>query len=449
MPTLLTFPNELLDRIAFFLEPQSISQMQLTCNSLYHCLGPCMLRHAVAPKDDMHALHWAAGKGYQPLVERLLQLFPVDLPSATGCTALQISAGAPNNQAVLTHLLLHGADVNHLDDKGCTALHYVFTEPSITDERAEATVRLLLAHGADANNPGQSLEKTPLWYCIDCKFLSTGRVLLDAGADPNWDDLSDNSLLDLLIYYADLDWLKLLLEYRIDINKKNSYQLDALLFAVQSESLEVVKFFVESGANLRTVDKDGNTPLMLAIREEYRENAEYLVTLDGVDGTWANNDGQTAANMVAGMGWDLVLSKLLDSGYPVDHVDQQGYTALHIAVLHDQDIIIQTLLDAGANMEIVDRSGCTPLLLAIRGSCLGIVEILVAEGADPAGCGDGRLPPLSVACELGLKGIVTVLLARGVDINYRDEEGMTPMMLAEIQGYDWVVEILAANGGIF
>lgn len=411
-----------------------------------------MLRHAIAPKDGIHALHWAARGGHLPLVQCLVNLFPVDLPGENGGTALQAAARSHKNPLVEEYLLLNGADVNRADDRGHTAIHYAFAGTVTTaghKEHAEDTVRLLIAHGADVNVVAQTAPYFPLQAALYTRFLGVARLLLDAGADPEWIDDNGDPLVVVVARVGDTEELELLLDYGANIDGSNSHESNPLLIATQYGCLGTVKMLVERGAKLNCVDNDGDTPLVLAIAYRHEDIAAYLVGLEGIDIMKANHEQDVPVNLAALVGYDAVLSKLLERGGPVDYVDRQGRTALHTAILNGWVGIVQMLLNNGANLEMVDSIGNSPLLSAIQNRDLSITGMLLVHGADPTTCATGGSPPLTLACRLGSEEIVSLLLEQGVDVNREDREGKRPMAWAQIGGYSTVVEILAAHGGVF
>lgn len=447
MPTLSTIPNELLDRIAFYLGPLATSYLLLTCRLLASSLSPAMHRYAIAPKDGMHALHWAAEKGHLPLLQRLLSHVPVDLLDSSGRTALQATSCVCNNPLVLEHLLLQGADVNHTDHRGFTALHYACEEQIGMPATAEATVCILITHGANVNIQGHNPISVPLAEALDKGCPSVGHLLLAAGANPNWVREDGNPLLFTPVQFNDVEWLHLLLDYGADIDNCNNHHSNAFLTAVHHADLSTVELLVERGADIRCVDDDGDTPLLLAILYRQWNTAKYLIGLEGIDIISGNHNGDTPANLTVWYGHS-VLRMLLENGYPVDYVDPRGSTALHVAVMSGQDAVVRTLLEKGADTEILDDEGDTPLLLAIQLRESTIAQTLIERGADPTSCEPGLLPPLMVASMVGLEKIVRLFLEKGVDVNYRDQDGMTSIALAEINGHHRVVKILAAHGGV-
>ncbi|KAL0638669.1 hypothetical protein Q9L58_002247 [Maublancomyces gigas] len=383
MSDLLNTPNELLDEIVSYLGPLETSRLLITCRSLSCRLAPAMYHHAIAPKGCQHALHWAAERGHLPLLKLLLGLFPIDLPGRTGGTPLHAAARAQNSRPVLEHLLGQGADVNHTDHHGLTALHYACEPRSATAETVETAVRILIAHGADVNIEGHSPPWVPLFMAIYSHFTNVARVLLEAGANPNWGDP--------LIFTAARDGyteaMELLLSFGVDINISNDHRSNPLLLASQYGYLDIVKLLVEKGANLLCADNDRDTPLVLAIEYKQLDIAEYLLGIEGVDIASSNRSGYTPLHLAALGNHDVVLQMLLDKGCPIDAVDRLGRTALHIAVGFGQVETVKALSEKGANMEIVNIAGETALAIAVLNMHSSIVEMLIGYGADlETGC---------------------------------------------------------------
>lgn len=108
MPNLLTIPNEILDEIVSNLDALATSYLLLSCRSLATLVKPAMLLHAVAPKCNEPALHWASRKAHLPLIQFLLIRFPVDLEKDDRSTPLQAASWSCSNNLAVEYLLLHG-----------------------------------------------------------------------------------------------------------------------------------------------------------------------------------------------------------------------------------------------------------------------------------------------------------------------------------------------------
>lgn len=444
MPNLTTIPNEILDEIAFYLDPQATSHLQLISRSLYCNLAPAMHRHAIASKDGMPALHWAAENGHFPLVQHLLPLFPVDHANTSGYAAFQATSQASNNPPTPTDPLLDGAGIDHPDDRGLTALHYACANPMSAN--AEDIIRLLISHGANVNIECLNRSAVPLSIAIEAGFKDIICVLFEAGANVHWVSIDGKPLVHYPVWIRDMESFELLLGYGADMESCDRFRRTSLLLAVRYGGLAIVKMLVGRGADVRRVDSEGDNPLTMALRGHHTDIAEYLVRLEGMDIT-SDNLGYTPFNMAAAAGLDPLLKILHELGAPIDYANELGVTALHMAIFNGQVTTMKLLLEWGANIENVTNSGDTPLLAAIEYQDLEMVEILIAEGADITTCGLGSVPPLSIACLSGNEEIVGLLLAKGADVNPVDEEGQTAMDWAVVYGYHGVIAILAAHIG--
>lgn len=61
-----------------------------------------------------------------------------------------------------------------------------------------------------------------------------------------------------------IEVVKLLLNYPLDINAKGIDECTPLYYAVGKNDVNVVKILINKGADTNIADKDGNTPLMVA-----------------------------------------------------------------------------------------------------------------------------------------------------------------------------------------
>ncbi len=108
------------------------------------------------PLPGSNALHKAALAGSIRTMERLLNegSFPVDAWNADGCTALMLACEQWDENSV-EFLLNAGADANHADHEGRTALH-----EAVKEKLCDLIPALLHAGG----NPGAPDHKgrTPL-----------------------------------------------------------------------------------------------------------------------------------------------------------------------------------------------------------------------------------------------------------------------------------------------
>jgi ankyrin repeat protein len=196
-------------------------------------------------------------------------------------------------------LIDKGADPNIADSSGMAALYgavdmhtngpYI-NRPSrkpTGDVDAVELVKRLLERGADPNarlrtptlqrfhNGGDPLltdGATPLMRAARSADLVAMRLLMEKGANPN---LATKNFTTPLMFAAGLgggrrseddlvEAASLCLKWGADVNAFNSTGQTALHIAVE-RSDRLVKFLVERGAELDLKDKDGRTPLDVAL----------------------------------------------------------------------------------------------------------------------------------------------------------------------------------------
>jgi ankyrin repeat protein len=228
---------------------------------------------------------------------------------------------------------------------------------------------------------------------------------LDAGADPNARD--DGGLLPAT-------W-RHLCQWFGRLRGKNTQPDDdpeptALIVAFEGhpipntsivmsapENVALVKVLLDRGADTNARDINGETALLLAIRERCTDTVKLFL------------DKGADANVVA------------EGASPG--------TPLTMAVGVGKPWLVKLLLAKGANVNLSDRTGCTPLIYAGQGRRAAIVRLLLEKGADVNAKGANGWTALMSAVEMGETDTVRVLLGRGADVNIKNKGGATALKL--------------------
>jgi len=298
---------------------------------------------------------------------------------------------------------------------------------------------------------------------------------------------------------ADIEQVKLLITKGADIeakwgdvyNKNEEFPSAAyrlgyntstpLWHAVYSGKIEVVKLFVEAGAD---VNAGQWPPLCQALYEKKMAIAEYLIN-HGANVNYpedwgplqeaacysiemvkllvakgANVNGGRQPTIHAGIrsGYREIVEFLIQHGADVNAKDQwgRGYTPLQRAAIRGKPELVKLLLEAGADISFKNNKGQTALhvSLDIRNSdypqyqqSKDAVELLLSKGPDVnLKDKDGRTP-LHLAVESVDADIVKLLLDKGADVNTKDDEsGFTALHHAARFGNRNTAELLIARG---
>jgi len=154
---------------------------------------------------------------------------------------------------LIPYLIEKGLEVNGVDqENGIPALVYAMALASLP------LVKCLLEGGADVNFVDDR-KNTPLHYAIQMKNEAMASLLLDYGADVNFVDIFDVSLLTYAVKEDYLPMISLLMERGADVNivvKEEEEEDDIMeedqeqslfFMAIDDDNLEVVQLIVEHG----------------------------------------------------------------------------------------------------------------------------------------------------------------------------------------------------------
>ena len=337
------------------------------------------------------ALIRAAWKGeLQALTLLLDRGADVTIRNGNGCTAL-LMAAMHNNRSCFLALLQHSATPSILsatDDNGNNALFYLASFSPL-HSAASGTREEPFWEGMNALiTRGISLSTPPnMGNLLLCRAANNGRLdtvlaLLARGApdvDPNFVDPNNKcrpALLAHLQSQADPAIIRALLEHGASIDCQDTEGNTALILAVRQNLREVAQLLLEQGAKLELETIKGESALSLA-------------TQYGDGGCLALLTEKTAEKL----GWNALLLHAAqygdeqkvrhwiqqsrtqpDSEVDLDYADAQGRTALMMAAKGGHAACVRLLLAANVNVRLVDREGCSALVVAIRSGYKDIAE---------------------------------------------------------------------------
>jgi ankyrin repeat protein len=147
---------------------------------------------------------------------------------------------------------------------------------------------LLLEHGADVDGRS-TYNYTPLLQASLYGNIEAGQFLLDHGADINTRIDNGSTALTLAASYGYVEFARMLLHRGAGINDCDNYLSSTPLhWAVRSQDVQVVQFFLDHGADVSARDQKGRTPCQLAKEwfEAHRSPSrqEIVELLSGYDG---------------------------------------------------------------------------------------------------------------------------------------------------------------------
>jgi len=253
------------------------------------------------------------------------------------------------------------------------------------------TVEKLIQLKVTLDHPAGELGYTPLIQAVKHGRLFAVRLLLAAGANPNFASMGGNGTTPLIEA----------------MNPSNSVKQQGAI---------------------------GSGPLTSALLEA------------GADPNKADALGGTALHVAPDL---ATASLLLDKGANPNAQDQDGFTPLRSQVEKGRDIkVLALLIERGARMDLADKKGYLPVHVAYHGSRL---QPLIDHGADVNALGpEGS--PLHKAVSGWNGALMKFLLAHGAKVNLPNKEGLTPLDQAMAQvklsrdASERIIKILLEHG---
>jgi len=192
-----------------------------------------------------------------------------------------------------------------------------------------------------------------------------------------------------------------------------------VLKAAAAGDIGEIKNLAAAGADLNTRDPRGRTPLMVTAHLGYHDAARALIAA-GADINVLDKDRYDVITIAAvADDPEMIRIAVAGGGDPTQITSRYDGTALIAAAHLGHDEVVRTLIESGAPLDHVNNLNWTALIEAIV-------------------LGDG-----------GPRHVETLraLVAAGADVNLPDGNGIRPLRLALQRGYQDMVTILQNNGG--
>ncbi|MDG1436506.1 MAG: ankyrin repeat domain-containing protein [Rickettsiaceae bacterium] len=136
-----------------------------------------------------------------------------------------------------------------------------------------------------------------LLIAVANKQIKVVNYLIDKGAKLGVVGQDDFSPLMLAVSVGSFDIVKILTDSGAQINfYNNSYGVTALMLASSLNDALIVKFLLENKADTEIEDRDGDSPLLLAVSKGYFEVVKLLVKF-GANIYFKNKNGHTAIDL--------------------------------------------------------------------------------------------------------------------------------------------------------
>jgi len=135
---------------------------------------------------------------------------------------------------------------------------------------------------------------------------------------------------------------------------------------------------IKRGMDVNTVDQQGNTLLIQAVRRDIPELFDYLLQRRARINT-RNRNGESALSIAAYVGNLRCVQRLVEAGAEVNFY---GWPPLIYGAFNGRASVVDYLLKHGAEINAPTANGSTALFFAARYGHLEVVELLLKNRAD-------------------------------------------------------------------
>ncbi|EFX71811.1 hypothetical protein DAPPUDRAFT_59776 [Daphnia pulex] len=270
----------------------------------------------------------------------------------------------------MTALIRLGADVNHQDYTGNTALHYAVWTMS------EKAVEILSTTAADFNIQN-----------------SDGQTAVHLLAPANNFRLAKRLC-------RNLPQLKMEM---IDVNGH-----DPFIAAVVHGSLRMVDYFLHLGYDPTTKTRLNKTPLHIAVELNNLPMIKLLARSHKINNI--DDHGHSALSIAVGRGIETAVDVLLQQDADITQLDNTGNSMLHIACTGKSENILRHMFEHFLDLNVRNLTEETPLHLACAMNNTAVVSELCARRADITAQDSRKRTPLMTAIMSGSQRSALVLL---------------------------------------
>ncbi len=250
---------------------------------------------------------------------------------------------------------------------------------------------------------------------------------------------------------ADIPEIEKALAEGADINYQNPQQnFDTpLMVAIRLNHQELAEFLLKRGANPGLASPSGKTALHVAVNANRPEMVRLLAATEGVPLNAAEKqEGYTALHGAAEQAEPAMLESLLSAKASLKTTTNKGETALHLAARNANANVLRAILKRKAPIEATSNDGYTALHEAAGNGTAENTRLLLEAGANPNvfGKAPSFFTPLHLAASSGYLESCKALIEHSAEVDPNREQGVTPFYMSVGFQHHAVNQFLAKQG---
>eukprot|EP01105_Mastigella_eilhardi_P019261 TRINITY_DN4521_c0_g1_i5.p1 TRINITY_DN4521_c0_g1~~TRINITY_DN4521_c0_g1_i5.p1 ORF type:complete len:1061 (-),score=249.46 TRINITY_DN4521_c0_g1_i5:52-3135(-) len=341
-------------------------------------------------------------------------------------------------------------DVNAVDNRGWTALHYAarYNRPEM--------IKQLLTVKADHTRESAELLG-PVHEAARCGNVEALQAFVSLLSVECLHSVSRSGFTPL--HYASkegrADAVRYIVSHVGDADQcSREEKKTALHVAASSDERVVATELIRAGSNVNSADAHGVTPLMAAAQSGCADMAKLLM-LQNADPSHRDENGKSALHHAVQSGNIPTVTVVAAGGAArglniVNAADDGGRAPIAEAILRDDAAMVRALVtQLRAEPNLRDADGHTPLTLAASVGAVAAAKSLVNEcGVSPNQTTLDGDSALLVSLDSKFPAVAEVLLKKGATVTVNNSVGLTPLHMAAQHGYAYLTKELIKQGAI-
>lgn len=355
-----------------------------------------------------------------------------------GQTPLHLAA-ISGHSSITKYLLENNAQTNVQDSSGATPLHeavrYGHTK----------IAKMLLDAGASVDAK-DNLGKTPILLIMPAEQRGElyGLLISYKATITVKDMYGDTVLHTATMTNVPVFILEGLVKAGAEVNERNKDGVTPLALAIENKNAAHIKFYAEHGADINSKDTKGNTPLSMALRsaDSTDKTLETILNKDNIYSLDSDGNTPLITAILANANQEKI-QYVISLTEQVNTRNADGNTALYLTVLKNRKSIGEKLLAKNADIFSTNNKNNSPLSQALKNP--GIMEWLITSKTIKDTDGSGNTA-LHYASEWGMKDAIETLITKGANKEARNANGETPIFSACKNDNTEIIALLASKG---
>lgn len=366
---------------------------------------------------------------------------PVNKMTHDGRTYLHWAAYAGNSEMV-KYLLDNASKIDVLDDHGYSPLNFA----AANGQKNTEVYDLLIAKGADPkkdlDHHGANAMLLVAPHSSDYKLID---YFLKKGLNIDGVDADGNSAFNYAAKTGNVEYLGSL------IKKGVPYNNNAFLMASQgtrgtSNTIETYKFLKSLYLNPDATGKNGENAIHNLARKEGQLDIIKWFIENGADVNLADKDGNTPLINASGRGDLATITFFADHSKDLNKANSKGVTALVAAVRSNSPEMVKYLLSKGAKVDVADANGDNLSSYLVQSynpkkpaDFEEKLKALEAAGFKFASAQPNGNTLYHLAIAKNDMDLLKKVSAYKIDVNAANKEGLTPLHKAAMTSKDDVM----------